>query len=200
MVEMKSITIFTKADVPCCRNQTYRFLGVNSQANDELDALYEECLALIKEKACFRSVYRKTAVEHIGNNKIKFDFCTIESASLCKNLEGCEYAFVFAATIGAEVDRLLLKLSAISRGKAAMADCVASSLIECWCDAVNEEITRSKKAKPRFSPGYGGVDLSCQRAVFDFLGVEKNIGVSLTDSFFMTPKKSVTAIIGITEV
>ena len=196
---MSLCVIKAACDEICCnKNQAYRFLGVKEQ-NAELDALYYECEALVREKANFRAVYRETSVEFTGENKVKLDFCTIESAALCKNLEGCKKAFVFAATIGAEVDRLLLKLNVMSKGKAVMADCIASSLVECWCDEVNEKIVRGKKAKPRFSPGYGGVSLSCQSNFISFLSADKNIGITLTDSFFMVPKKSVTAIIGIAE-
>ena len=54
-----------------------------------------------------------------------------------------------------------------------------------------------KRCRPRFSPGYGDFPLECQPGLFRLLGVQRNIGVTLTDSLLMLPTKSVTAVIGL---
>ena len=51
--------------------------------------------------------------------------------------------------------------------------------------------------RPRFSPGYGDFDICYQEPVVRMLNCAKTIGLTLTDSFMMTPTKSVTAVIGI---
>lgn len=186
-------------EVQCDKRQAYRFMGCRDDGNAELDNLYRECVELLKKEASFKAVWRKSAVFFKGDDTVCFDFGEIKSASLCKNLEGCTSAYVFAATAGIGVDRLLLKYEKLDSAKAVALSAVGSSAVECWCDMVNEKIADGKKTKPRFSPGYGGVDLCHQREIFDFLEAEKRLGLTLTDSYFMVPVKSVTAFVGIVE-
>lgn len=168
-------------------------------ANEELERLYEECLEEVKKEASCKAVWRKTQVKIKGDDTVEFDFGEIRSASLCKNLQNCTSAYVFAATVGAGIDRLLVRYRYSDAAKAMVLSAVASSAVECWCDCINEKIAGNKKARPRFSPGYGGVELRHQREILDFLDAEKRLGITLSTSFFMTPVKSVTAFIGIEE-
>lgn len=187
-------------EIGCSKKMAYRFMGCGADAeNEELDSLYLECEALIKKEAFFKAVWRKSSVELVGDDTVCFDFGEIKSAALCKNLEGCRSAYVFAATAGIGIDRMLLRYQSVDSVKAMVINAIGSSAVECWCDKVNEKIADGKKTKPRFSPGYGGVELCHQREVLDFLQAQKNIGITLTDSFFMTPVKSVTAFIGVVE-
>lgn len=187
-------------EIECDKRQAYRFMGCRDDvSNGELDSLYRECVDLVKREASFGAIWRKSAVFFEGDDTIRFDFGKITSASLCKNLEGCTSAYVFAATAGIGIDRLLLKYQHLDAVKAMVLNAVGSSLVECWCDKINGKITEGKISKPRFSPGYGGVELCHQRDIFNFLEVEKRLGITLTDSYFMVPVKSVTAFIGVVE-
>ena len=47
----------------------------------------------------------------------------------------------------------------------------------------------------RYSPGYGDWDLPVQREVLELVEA-KSIGLSLTETFILQPRKSVTAVIG----
>lgn len=175
-------------------------MGCSSDAeNEELDRLYLECESLVKKEAFFKAVWRKSSIELIGDDTVRFDFGDIKSAALCKNLEGCCEAYVFAATAGIGIDRMLLRYQSVDSVKAMVISAIGSSAVECWCDKINTKIADGKKTKPRFSPGYGGVALHHQREVLDFVEAQKNLGITLTDSFFMTPVKSVTAFIGVVE-
>ena len=187
-------------DVGCSRRQAMRFIGCDGKSeNDELDCLYDECLAMVGNDAFFKAVWRKSSLSFAGDDTVRFDFGEIRSASLCKNLEGCRSAYVFAATAGFGIDRLMLRYKNLDPVRAMVISGIGSSCIECWCDIVNEKIADGRKTRPRFSPGYGGVKLCHQKEIFEFLEAEKRVGISLTDSFFMTPVKSVTAFIGIVE-
>lgn len=203
VIMSENIISFSSADfkdVGCDKKQTMRFLGCKGgEINPELEALYEECLELVCKEAFFKAVWRKTKVEFVGEDTVQFDFGKIKSASLSKNLEGCKSAYVFAATAGMGIDRLLLRCRHTDTVKAAVLSCVGSSCIECWCDKINFELIGEKKLRPRFSPGYGGVELRHQKEILEYLDAYKKLGISLTDTFFMTPVKSVTAFIGIEE-
>ena len=176
-----------------------RFMGCKEPLSEALGELYEECLELYMQSADLKAVIRETAVSFEGDDITVFDFGTVKSESLRKNLEGCKKAFVFAATAGGEIDRTMKRLSLSSEAESMVYSCIASSGVECWCDYINERLGEKYSLKPRFSPGYGGVSLEIQKNIFDFLDVRRKIGVSLTDSLMMVPVKSVTAIIGIIE-
>ena len=77
-------------------------------------------------------------------------------------------------------------------------------MTEVWCDRINERIRLEADrdglyTRPRFSPGYGDLPLDLQKDISRILNMPKEIGVSLTQTLLMTPSKSVTALIGLSE-
>lgn len=136
----------------------------------------------------------------INGDSVNLGFMQVESQSLRKNLEGCDEAYILAATTGISSQRLIEKNSVISPIKGIVTDCVGSAAIEAFCDKINLSLSDNPDfLRPRFSPGYGDLCIDCQRKIVEFLCANKNIGLSLTDSLMMVPKKSVTAIIGISK-
>lgn len=180
------------------KKMALRFMGCK-ELSGNLSEMYEESLEEYKKAAVFKAVYRKTSVAFFGEKGIRFDFGEIESADLRKNLAGCSSAFIFAATSGSGVDRLILKHTKLSPADAMVTDCIASSGIEVFCDKINEEMRKGRVLRPRYSPGYGDVSLCCQSEILSFLDAYRKIGLTLTETYLMTPIKSVTAIVGIVE-
>ena len=122
-----------------------------------------------------------------------------KSNDLYKNLNGCKSAYVFAVTLGIGVDRLLAKLDVTSPSKHFITDALASALAESLCDYVDKQISENKKTKPRFSPGYGDLPIEIQTDILKSLAADKTLGISLNESYLMTPVKSITAIMGVIE-
>jgi hypothetical protein len=126
-------------------------------------------------------------------------FGFFESASLTKSsfLAGEKDVALAIATIGDALEKEVQRLS--SSGELALAvtlDAAGSVTAEAAADEVNRHICevandRGLMSKPRFSPGYGKWDLSEQEIIFDLLPAER-IGVSLTESSMMIPRKSVS--------
>ena len=112
-------------------------------------------------------------------------------------LNGCDRAILFAATLGAGVDRLLMQAALRSPAHQYIADAVASALIEALCDRAETDLCGPHPHTHRFSPGYGDLPLTLQPALLNLLNAHRQIGVALTDSLLMTPTKSVTAILGL---
>ena len=84
----------------------------------------------------------------------------------------------------------------------AVADAMASVLLEQVCDAleaaIRTEITgQGLYMTGRYSPGYGDCPLTLQKDLCLALDTVRGIGVCLTPDCLMTPRKSVTAILGI---
>lgn len=199
---MSNSTIFfcSQQDADCDKKQAFRFMGCPVETeNEELERLYQESLEEVKKEAFCKAVWRRTEIKIMDNDTVQFDFGEIKSAALCKNLQNCSSAYVFAATVGAGIDRLLIRYKGSDSAKATVISAVASSAVECWCDLINRKIAEGKKTKPRFSPGYGGVELKHQKEILSFLDAERRLGITLSDSFFMMPVKSVTAFVGIEE-
>ncbi len=179
------------------RRETMRYLGYYGVKDEGgLQGVFDECekllLAALAPKAC----YGEYPV--VRGERLDLGFAQTDSKSLERNLEGCEKIVLFAATIGPGVDRLILKYEKLSPARALILQAMGSAAIECWCDDVNAEITQKYGAtKPRFSCGYGDLPIELQRDIFSALSVTKRLGVTLSDNLFMTPTKSVTAIVGV---
>ena len=117
-------------------------------------------------------------------------------------LADCRQVSLMACTLGAEFDRLMRAAQARDMARAVMLDACGSALVEAGCDAAEKEIAGRMPGlylTDRFSPGYGDLPLSFQQELFRLLNCQKLLGISLNDSLLMTPKKSVTAIVGICE-
>ena len=143
------------------------------------------------------------ATEPDGAPTISFgDAFSVQSRSLAQALRGCGRAFLFVATLGPGVDRLLRRAQATSLEEAACIQAVAAELTDAWCDDVCARLAADPAVagyplRPRFSPGYGDVPLSIQPAFFAAVDATRRIGVSLTESHLMVPVKSVSAFVGV---
>jgi len=120
-------------------------------------------------------------------------------------LAPCREAVLLAATLGAESERLLLRMQAKDAAQALLLDAVLSAAIEAVLDA-REEAMRGELAAQgryltdRFSPGYGDMPLAQTREICEVLGAQRAIGLTVSAGGVMIPRKSVTAILGISDV
>lgn len=172
-----------------------RYLNVKS-CDEGVFSLINDCKQELYRVALPKAVYVKSMIKE-DEGKICLGFGEICSNNLSKNLSGCGEVFVFCATLGQEVDRLIKKYSKIEPSKALVLDATASTMVEAFCDYVNEFLGENRILRPRFSCGYGDFSLEHQGAILEFLETKKRIGVGLLDSYMMTPFKTVTAVIGI---
>ena len=194
-----SCTVLTKCldRPPVSDKEILRYAGCKGN-NDEISALLCDCLAEAEDHLSYRVCYCKLGVK-IDRNICDFGAFKVESSDLAKNLSGCSEVIVFCATVGTLFDRLIAKYERISPSKAVMLQAIGSERVEAVCDSFCDQISREtgRRTKPRFSAGYGDLPLELQSEIFALLLCEKNIGVTLNDSFFMSPSKSVTAFLGL---
>ena len=127
------------------------------------------------------------------------------SENLKKNLHDCEGYVMFAATIGAEMDRLIRRYEISDSSMGVFLQGVGAERAESLCnyfnDMVKEEAARmGYTAHPRFSPGFGDFPVTVQREFLDTLDAGRRMGITLSESCLMAPTKSVTAIIGLEPV
>ena len=184
---------------PMQEDEVFRYAGCKG-GREAVRELFDACKAELADCLSYKVCYLPLAVSVTGDC-CDFGAFSVRSANLARNLDGCEKAVVFAATVGVGIDRLIAKYSVLSPAKALMFDAMGTERIETLCDVFCKDVAEEYQmsAKPRFSPGYGDLDLSFQMTIFSVLNCRKHIGLSISDSLMMSPSKSVTAIVGLCE-
>ncbi len=117
-------------------------------------------------------------------------------------LQECGQAVILCCTLGAEFDALLRSGQARDMARAVIADAWGSAWVETACDEAEREIASRFPGwylTDRFSPGYGDLPLSLQGEICAFLDAPRRLGVHVTDTCLLNPRKSVTAVIGLAE-
>ncbi|WP_313075040.1 vitamin B12 dependent-methionine synthase activation domain-containing protein [Lacrimispora sp.] len=187
------------------RKEVRRYLGYGIQDGDDaVNGLIEECIGELTKAATLKCISRTYPLELLPDGEINFTVFQTRSRNLSKNLADCSQVILFAATLGTGVDVLLHKYSKLQMSKAVIMQAAAAAMIEEFCDEENQKLKIEFEAqglylRPRFSPGYGDFALDCQRNITAVLETSKRVGIMLTDSLLMTPSKSVTAIMGVSE-
>lgn len=182
---------------PICKSEIMRYAG-GGESKSEVSAILNECINEAEDKLTYKVCYRELPVTVEGDT-CDFGVFAVKSQNLAGNLKDCKSAILFAATIGVQIDRLILKYGRVSPAKGLMFQALGAERIEALCDAFCEDISKEYGigTRPRFSPGYGDFPLLAQKDIFSVLGCEKYIGLTLNDSMLMSPSKSVTAIVGL---
>jgi len=170
--------------------------------DDRNSAQIEEIICIFKDNIIPKSVYGIYSCE-AGPASVTMGGITITSANLAKHLEGCRFAALLAATLGANADTLIRKYSIQNMAKTLIAQSVSTAMIESYCDEIEKDLLQLNELNglypvARFSPGYGDFDITCQKDILRLLDTSR-IGLSLTDGFMLIPSKSITAVIGFTE-
>ena len=196
---MNSIVLTKTFSAPSVdRSEILRYAGVK-KTTPEIENLVDECLLLIRDKLTYKVCYGSFPLS-FAEDEINLSFTNVRSQSLKANLKGCRSFILFAATIGFQLDRMISLYGKTSPAKAHMLQAIGAERIEGLCDLFNQYIAEEYGyTKPRFSPGYGDLPLELQKDFFRVLEPSRKIGLTLNESLIMSPSKSVTAIIGISD-
>lgn len=160
------------------------------------DSLITECETELKSVLNCKYAYIKTKVNFYGEN-IDLGFGILNSRDISRVLAGCKEAYILAATLGIETDRLLARLEIISPSKYFITDALASAAAETLCEYADLTLRGCGEKPMRFSPGYGDLPLEIQPQILNMLNATQNLGITLSSSLLMKPVKSITAIMGI---
>ena len=194
-------TVLTKTyfDLPFNKKEILRYSN-SKDLTPELEKLLNECIEETKSVISYKLCYCVLPI-NISESIIDFNAFKVNSEKLAINLNNCENTIVFGATLGTEIDRLIMKYGKLSPTKALFFQSIGATQIEALCDCFIENIKNelNVKLKPRFSAGFGDLDLTYQKDIFKILDCSKKIGLTLNDSLLMSPTKSVTAFVGITK-
>ncbi len=164
----------------------------------ELKKVIDIAYGLIHGKAC----YVTFQIKEVRENKVILD----KSDSLIKGnqiaiiLKNCTFCSIFVSTIGQEFENRISKMTIDDPTRAFYLEYVGNWMAEHMAETINNKISQEiVKAgfipKKRYSPGYGDWPITSQQELLE-LAEAKRIGISLTESYLMIPRKSVSALIG----
>jgi 5-methyltetrahydrofolate--homocysteine methyltransferase len=176
------------------RNEAVRYLGGSGiELNYRMDRLMDECEKAVLENASPKFLYMEKDLpckELIAGKDIE------------NHLSGCEKAVVMCATLGAQIDKLIRINQISDMARAVVMDSFASVAVEQVCTKVDKLLAEKYQdyyMTFRFSPGYGDYPIELQKDFLRMLDAPKKIGLTATESFLLTPSKSVTAILGLSK-
>ena len=165
--------------------QIYNYLGFKGvQPSPETDELIRSCFAEVEQTVQFNYLYKAyTAPPEFLQKQPYADF-----------LSGTTGVILAAVTIGAEIDRKIHRLTRTDMTRGVVFDACSSAYLEARADQYEKTI--ADNLTYRFCPGYGGSSTDDLKHIFRLLRPEK-IGMTLNESNFMLPSKSMAGIIGI---
>ena len=193
------MTVYTKSYPPpqVDIGEILRYAGERGDGK-ELLPIVNESISEAWDKLTYKLSYTVLPIEFTDSGIELGGVISLNSKGLIKHLCGCDFAIVFAATVGIGIDRLIKKSGVSSPLRALVFQALGTERIEALCDMFCEDLRLDyTNITSRFSPGYSDLSLDYQREIFKVLSCEKNIGLSLNDSLLMSPSKSVSAIVGI---
>ena len=179
-------------------NEILKYLGFCGQElTEEIAAQIRRCTDEVLAAATPRLTYRHVPLEDGAVLGVTF-----AGNDIPRMLEPCEEVVLFGATLGPDVERLMMRYEVVNAADSVIMDACASTAIENICNNFESDMRRAVEAEgryltDRFSPGYGDLPIAEQPKFFALLDMTRRIGVSLTPTTIMVPRKSVTAIMGI---
>ena len=186
------------------RKEALRYLGYKKNAPDErVEELMDECEELVLKTAVPRYIYKKFDFT-VGDDGVAFKNTSmvLPGESIKKHLYKCDSAICMAVTISEGIDRQLRVLQLTDMAKALVFDSLASVAVEQVCSKAEQIIADKFEGTYqtwRFGIGYGDLPLTLQPDFLRILDAGKRVGVYATKSCLLTPRKSVTCIIGVSD-
>ena len=184
------------------KDEVLRYLyHQNKPLEKNLDELVDILIKETINTARPRFIYNIFTLEKNGGILLKNTELILKGKDIARHLEKSEKCAVLCATLGSEIEMRINYYSKTELLKSVILDACASTLIEALCDDAEAIIKKAAEENGffitgRYSPGYGDFDISVQKDLLNIIEAPKRLGVTVTDSFIMLPRKSVSAVIG----
>lgn len=183
----------------------YKNQNLSNNINEEIDNCINRTNEIINPRYVFRTYFIEK--QDINNKKIvylKDSNIKFESEDIYKLFDKCDECILISATLGLEIEKEIRKLTYTNLSKGLIIDACATTAIEEVCDILQDNIERellkeNKHITMRYSPGYGDLSIEKNVDIINILNSQKEIGLTVTDSGIMIPRKSVVALIGVSK-
>ena len=178
-------------------DEVLRYLGAAGKDPGPLLPLAEDCARELLGLARPRWIWRAFGCQETLEG-VRLDCgLLLPGEDLRRHLSGCREAVLLAATLSQGVDALLRRTQLCDLSRSLVLESCATAAIEEVCDrgeAVIRESYLGRAITSRYSPGYGDLPVTLQG-----LDAPRQLGLCATGSSILTPRKSVTAVIGVRE-
>jgi len=183
------------------KNEVLRYLGQKDfgtpqkNIDEALDKAISQTLDIVNPRA----LHTLFSIDELKKTDL------LEGNDIQEHLKGCTHAILLALTLGTEIEQKIRASQAMDALMPVMLDACATVYAETACDEYAEHLCAlySKKGlylTSRFSPGYGDFSIEKQHILLRLVDAQRKIGLCATDRSILTPRKSITAIIGISDV
>lgn len=184
--------------------ETRRYAGLQKAEDfkqELIDNACQEAQLLIQPKGIWQ-IYDYDAESQTVYNQDHTVEVKLQGKSIGKHLQKACQVVIMSATIGEDIEDQVTR--SFEDGKysfSMLLDAAATTAIEEVADGMEKNIFNVVKRQGlamtwRFSPGYGDWPIEQQPEVLSLAHGEE-IGVFLTEALMLTPRKSITAIIGL---
>ena len=187
------------------RSETLRYLGYRDNINiDNLTPILDECEAKLLKAIDPRYIYKFFPIKKVDETiHIENTSLILTGNSILNHLKGCYGVILLSATLSNSADKIISEYQIKDMTSALILDSMASTAIEQVCNIAEEEIRKKINAEDfmtwRFSPGYGDLPIDLQKVFVRVTDAEKRIGLTVNEGGILLPRKSVTAIIGLSK-
>ena len=174
--------------------QAARYMGAKDGGDETLRALLERWAPPLRAAAAPRAVWLRAPVGALGD--------LWQGSDIQRHLAGCTEAVLLAVTLGPGADAQIRRAGVGDVAAGAASDALASVLAEQAAEAAEARLRALAAAEGmyltgRYSPGYGDWPIGVQPRIAALLDTPRRIGLCVTGTCLMLPRKSVTAALGV---
>ena len=188
--------------------QVYRWVGYRADSHTitpAMDEMVEDCMAEVLKIARPRAVFSPLLPIEGEAGRYGAAGLPLTGRDMGKHLDHCTHVVLLAVTLGAQLDMLIRRTEAVDMARAVVLDSAANVAIEEAAQQAEDEMRgvlagEGRYLTGRYSPGYGDYPISVQKELLRLTDAGRKIGLSVTPSHIMTPRKSVTAVLGVAEI
>ncbi len=173
-----------------------------TQIGPNIEEIIERMIKIGKDLTSPMGAYSVMKVLERYEDMIRLEKFVLPGKRISHVLKNSLYVVLLATTIGNKLEKKVEDLEKEKRfTEALILDAVGSTTSDQTMDFLHANIRGEFQRKGfsltmRFSPGYGDLPLNIQPDLIHFSGGEQ-IGIEVTSSYMMIPRKSVSAIIGL---
>ncbi|MEG1441726.1 MAG: vitamin B12 dependent-methionine synthase activation domain-containing protein [Oscillospiraceae bacterium] len=194
------------------KEEVLKYLGYKNQydMDGNLDLICDDCIKIIKKSSKPAFLYSYFDIDKNDSGVLICNTSlTLKGKSIASHLEFCDKIAIFCVTLSNEIDKII-KESKFDVLRQLFLDTSASVYVEQICEQLSQIIKNEIKIKnkdknknlfmtKRYGIGYGDLSLSYHQEILTILNAQKRIGVFATSDGILTPRKSVTGIIGFSD-
>ncbi|MDR1521459.1 MAG: methionine synthase [Streptococcaceae bacterium] len=192
--------------LPLKKSEILRYLGyrkkqeLTTEISTIIDEIIIEAQKIAKPRYCYQ-IFGLKIDENDNTVEVLETKLVLTGKKIINHLYQAKQVALLVATLGVEVERKMQCYDISNTTKSLIMDAVCTDYIEKVCDLAEIDLKNKLgnfwHLNSRFSPGYGDLPLSVQPKLLEITQALQKLGIHLSENLLMTPKKSVTGIIGI---